>query len=385
MGSEVSRSDETKRRSCFATGSPSGAWAGGASCAEGALTPRSHRGDSQADLRLVETRAGLPPSVGPQSVSVVLTNACNLRCLTCWSYSPLRKELPMAQWRRKRLERGLLGPLFGELAQLGTERVIFTGGGDPLAHPEFLAIAGEAKAAGLKVTLISNLTLVREQEAFLALRLNTILANFSCADPETYVAFHPGRSESDFETLLALLAQVVAAGTQLKLVFVVCHVNCHVLGKALVLAKALGAAVQFKLMSATEETASLVLSEQQRQHLVEQRPELEAIGASANLGAFYTELSGAAPDRFPIEQVGCSAGHWYARIDGDANVRFCCNPTSELTLGNLHQASFTQLWQGERWQALRARLASSDFLPGCERCGKFDLNLRLAERLRVLQ
>lgn len=335
--------------------------------------------------RLAETRLGARPSKGPQSVSVVLTNACNLRCLTCWSYSPLRKDLPMVDWQRKRLERGLLAPLFSELATLGTERVIFTGGGDPLAHPEFLAIAGDAKAAGLKVTLISNLTLVRDRGAFLSLKLDTVLANFSCADPETYVAFHPGRTEADFARLLALLEAVVQVGTQLKLVFVVCAVNCNVLAQALTLAKALGAAVQFKLMSATEETVSLVLSESQRAALLAQREALEAIGADANLAAFYTELSGEAPDRFPIETVGCYAGHWYARVDGEASVRFCCNPNAELTVGSLHRSSFTELWGGDRWQSLRARLAQGDFLPGCERCGKFDLNLRIARRLRVLQ
>jgi MoaA/NifB/PqqE/SkfB family radical SAM enzyme len=331
--------------------------------------------------RLHETRLNLLPTQGPQSVSVVLTNACNLRCLTCWSYSPLRKELPMADWRRKRLGRELLTPFFAELAAIGTERVIFTGGGDPLAHPECLEVFADARRAGLKVTLISNLTLVRDRAAFLALRLNTALANFSCADPETYVAFHPGRTEADFHALLALLREVVAAGTQLKLVFVVCAVNCHVLEKALRLAQELGASVQFKLMSATEETQSLVLSEPQRQALFAQRPQLESIGANANLEAFYAELSGSAPDRFPIDEVGCFAGHWYARVDGDANVRFCCNPNSALTLGNLHEHSFTELWRSESWQANRTRLRSGEFLPGCERCGKFDLNLSVRKRL----
>ncbi|WP_395091567.1 radical SAM protein [Armatimonas sp.] len=332
--------------------------------------------------RLNETRLNLLPTLGPQSVSVVLTNACNLRCLTCWSYSPLRKELPRADWRRKRLGRELLQPLFSELAALGTERVIFTGGGDPLAHPECLEVFADARQAGLKVTLISNLTLVRDREAFLALKLNTILANFSCADPETYVAFHPGRSETDFHTLIALLREVVAAGTQLKLVFVVCAVNCHVLDKALTLATTLGASVQFKLMSAIEETVSLVLSEAQRAALFAERAHLESLGASANLEAFYTELSGTAPDRFPIDEVGCFAGHWYARVDGDANVRFCCNPNSELTLGNLNESSFTDLWRSQEWHALRTRLRSSDFLPGCERCGKFDLNLKVKGLIR---
>ena len=331
--------------------------------------------------REVETRLNLLPTLGPQSVSVVLTNACNLRCLTCWSYSPLRKELPMADWRRKRLGRELLAPLFAELAALGTERVIFTGGGDPLAHPEALEVFADARSAGLKVTLISNLTLVRDRAAFLALRLNTILANFSCADPETYVAFHPGRSEADFHTLIALLREVVASGTQLKLVFVVCTVNYHVLEKALLLAKELGASVQFKLMSAIDETQSLVLTEAQRDTLFAQRAHLESLGATANLDTFFTELSGSAPDRFPIEEVGCFAGHWYARVDGDANVRFCCNPNSALTLGNLHTATFTDLWRSQAWQTLRTRLHSGDFLPGCERCGKFDLNLKVRGNL----
>lgn len=334
------------------------------------------------DGRLDETRRNALPTLGPQSVSVVLTNACNLRCLTCWSYSPLRKELPMADWRRKRLNRETLQPLFAELAARGTERVIFTGGGDPLAHPEALEIFGDAKRAGLKVTLISNLTLVRERERFLALRLDTVLANFSCADPQTYVAFHPGRSEDDFHRLVELLREVRGAGTQLKLVFVVCTVNCHVLEKALRLANELDASVQFKLMSATEETAALVLTEAQREALFIQRPHLERVGASANLEAFYTELSGSAPDRFPIEAVGCFAGHWYARVDADARVRFCCNPDESLTVGSLAESTFTELWRSKSWQGLRERLRAGEFLPGCERCGKFELNLSLSRLVR---
>ena len=165
----------------------------------------------------------------------------------------------------------------------------------------------------------------------------------------------------------------------------VCAVNCHVLGKALTLAKTLGASVQFKLMSAIDETQSLVLSEAQRDGLFAERAQLESIGASANLDTFYTELSGSAPDRFPIDEVGCFAGHWYARVDGDANVRFCCNPNSELTLGNLHETSFTDLWRSQAWHALRTRLRSGDFLPGCERCGKFDLNVQTRRRLEQSQ
>ena len=335
--------------------------------------------------RLDAARDGLPPVVGPQSVSVALTNACNLNCVTCWSYSPLRAERPALEWVRRRLDRPLLAGLFDDLASLQTERVIFTGGGDPLAHPDFLHIARDAKAAGLKVTLISNLTLARDRDALVGTGIDTVLANFSCADAETYAAFHPNRAASDFDRLLDTLHALAASGTELKLVFVVCGVNAHVLPQLVEVASGLGASVQLKLMSATAETRPLVVTHEQRTALFAGRDELAekaaALGVAVNLDAFFAALSGAAPDRFPIERVGCWAGHFYARIDARGDIRYCCNPASELRVGSLREHRFADLWHGAAWQTLRERLRAGAFAPGCDRCGKFDLNARLAARL----
>ncbi len=331
---------------------------------------------------------GQLPAVGPQSVSVVLTNACNLNCITCWSYSPLRQVRPAPEWTRQRLERELLRSLFEELAELRTERVIFTGGGDPLAHPEFTGIAADALAAGLKVTLISNLTLLRDRPSILRLGLNTVQANFSCADPATYVAFHPNRTEADYHRLLETLRAIAVSPTELKLVFVVCAVNAHVMEQLLDHAAELGASVQLKLMGAMPETRSLVISEAQRTALVGQREALirqaERAGTRTNLDAFYAALSGETPEAFPIGEVGCHAGHYYARVDARGNVRFCCNAAPELRVGSLHEESFTALWCSDRWQQLRRRLGEGGFLPGCEQCGKWDLNVRVHGQLVAL-
>lgn len=339
----------------------------------------------RGEVRLAQAREGVRPLLGPQSVSVVLTNACNLNCITCWSYSPLRLERPSVDWTRRRLDRELLQTLFVDLADLRVERVIFTGGGDPLAHPEFLGIARDAKDAGLKVTLISNLTLLRERNAFLALKLDTIQANFSCADAETYVAFHPNRTAADYERLLETLRAVSAGGSGLKLVFVVCRTNVHVLGRLLEIAAELQASVQLKLMSAAPDTRSLLLTAAQREQVLASRPVLfaraEALGVHVNLDVFFASLGGQTVESFPIESVGCYAGHYYARIDAQGAVRYCCNPVSELTVGNLHDESFAELWGSERWQALREQLHAARYFPGCDRCGKFDLNVRIAHQL----
>lgn len=344
------------------------------------------RTQRRGEVRLAQAREGVRPLLGPQSVSVVLTNACNLNCITCWSYSPLRQERPSVEWTRRRLDREVLQALFADLAELRVERVIFTGGGDPLAHPEFLGIARDAKDAGLKVTLISNLTLLRERSTFLALKLDTIQANFSCADAETYVAFHPNRRASDYERLLETLRAVSASGSSLKLVFVVCRTNVHVLERLLEIAAELQASVQLKLMSAAPDTRSLLLSDAQREEVLASRPALfaraETLGVRVNLDVFFAALGGETVESFPIEAVGCYAGHYYARIDAQGAVRYCCNPVSELTVGNLHDKSFAELWWSERWQALRQQLHAGRYLPGCDRCGKFDLNVRIATEIR---
>jgi len=358
----------------------------GAAQAEVAEAPAG-RAQRRAEVRLQRAREGASPVVGPQSVSVVLTNACNLNCVTCWSYSPLLSARPSVDWARRRLERPLLLRLFAGLRGLHTERVIFTGGGDPLAHPEFLAIAGDATDQGLKVTLISNLTLVRDLPAFLALRLHTVQANFSSADAETYAAFHPNRKPSDYDRLLETLRAVREAGTELKLVFVVCTLNAHVLPELIDAAAELGASVQLKLMSALPDTRSLLITEPQRAALLTTWPGLvrraEQLGVRMNQ-EFRTALSGQSPECFPIERVGCWAGHYYARVDARGDVRYCCNPAAELRIGSLHDASFEELWWSDRWQDLRKQLREGRFVAGCERCGKFDLNVRVAIQAAAL-
>jgi MoaA/NifB/PqqE/SkfB family radical SAM enzyme len=338
-------------------------------------------------LRLREAANGCAtPTFGPQSVGIVLTNACNLTCVSCWSFSPLRPDRPATSWMRQRLTRAQLQPLFGELRALQTERVIFTGGGEPLVHAEALDIFADAKEAGLRVTLISNLTLAADPQRLVNLGIDTVMANFSCGDPASYVAFHPDRTEADYHRVVDTIGALVAAGTEVKLVFVVCRANVAAVPAVLDLAAGWNVRVQFKLISTTEHTASLQLTNEERANLLARRAQLDLHPARSNLPVLWAELTGApstteTPNRFPIESVGCHAGTHYARITAAGDVLFCCNQHPDLAIGSLHDDSFTELWRSDRWAAVRRRLARNEYLPGCGQCGKFDLNTRVAAEL----
>ncbi len=337
--------------------------------------------------RLQEVRENLQPTIGPESIGIALTNACNLNCVTCWTYSPLRKERPALEWMRRRLTRSMLKKLFAEVSDLQTSRVILTGGGDPLAHPEVYDIIADAKSQGLKVTLISNLTLAREPERLAAVGVDTLLANFSCGDAESYVAFHPNRSAADFPRLVTLLERMIDGGTQVKLVFVICAINIDAVPRVIDIAAMLGASVQFKVMSATEDTRSLALTEAMRCELLAETDALfaraTALGVSVNAGTLFAELSGTTPTDFPIVETGCYAGHYYARVTANGDVFYCCNQHPMLRIGSLQEQTFTELWQSDRWQAVRTRLYAGEFVPGCGQCGKFDLNLKIRRQLQM--
>jgi hypothetical protein len=74
-------------------------------------------------------------------------------------------------------------------------------------------------------------------------------------------------------------------------------------------------------------------------------------------------------------------GHVYSRVLVDGTVLYCCN--TEVVVGSLAEARFSQLWRGPRWEAWRARMRAGDYLPSCAQCGKLNQNVKIARQLRA--
>jgi MoaA/NifB/PqqE/SkfB family radical SAM enzyme len=91
----------------------------------------------------------------PLAASLELTYRCNWRCVFC--YNPRHHD-----------RRGLSGPewmgVLDGLRQLGTLYVALTGG-EPLAHPEFLAIARGARERAFALRILTNGALVTDRLA----------------------------------------------------------------------------------------------------------------------------------------------------------------------------------------------------------------------------
>lgn len=94
----------------------------------------------------------------PLSVSIELTERCNLRCVHCYINRPagdagaLSHELDLASWER----------ILDQVAQAGTLWLLYTGG-DPLLRRDFQELFMAAKRRGFLVTLFTNGTLLDEE------------------------------------------------------------------------------------------------------------------------------------------------------------------------------------------------------------------------------
>ncbi len=106
------------------------------------------------------------PERFPLACQWELTCRCNLHCVMCYTDcfnrpDRIRQELSTDEILR----------ILHELADAGTVELCLTGG-EPLARPDFFVIYEEAVRLGFLLTVFSNGTLIREEEAdrFAALR-----------------------------------------------------------------------------------------------------------------------------------------------------------------------------------------------------------------------
>lgn len=100
----------------------------------------------------------------PNTVTLAITNRCNLNCRHCWPESLSDADAPSAD--ADALKRLILG-----FRKLGAETLVLTGG-EPLLHPHWHAILSDAAALGFdSIILQTNAMLIGENEIMLLSRL----------------------------------------------------------------------------------------------------------------------------------------------------------------------------------------------------------------------
>jgi len=174
---------------------------------------------------------------GPFHVELQPSDRCNLRCFFCSTKSFRRDD---------ELDFATLSSLVDEMAELGTRSVGIAGGGEPLAHPDSVALLDRIHARGLRVSNVTtNGTFLHGPIAEAILETcDEVVVSLNAADGATYAEMM-GSNAPTFRRVAAnveaLLASRRGRTPQLLVQFLVYKGNYTSIPAMFELARSLGA------------------------------------------------------------------------------------------------------------------------------------------------
>jgi MoaA/NifB/PqqE/SkfB family radical SAM enzyme len=350
--------------------------------------------------------------VGPGTVQIDLTDACEQSCAVCWLHAPTLPE----RTRSTSLPWPLLERLLDELESLGTREIYFAGGGEPLLHPQaWHALEGTLRR-GMTASLHTSFARVDEAgvRRLLELGVHHLTVSLWAASKEVYAATHPGTDPETFDRVTERLVELnrrKADRPTTKLYHVLTGANADELGAMLAFAGELGCdavevAVADLIPGATEHLgitaaqagAAIEALEPWLRRAAWRRPRL--LGGGAIRSRLEAVAAGCAPDGRLVHALPCFAGWTYARVLADGRV-IPCLKAHRAPSGSLHEQSFAAIWAGAKQRAFRRRARevqkrdpwfaqigngpAGDGGCGCERgCDNLADNVATGQRLRSL-
>jgi len=305
-------------------------------------------------------------------VTLYLSERCNSRCISCDYWRHGRQDLDAATVRA----------LLPQLASLGTETVLLSGG-EPLVHPQWLQIAELLRGAGLRLWLLtSGLSLAKHARAAAQL-FDSVTVSLDGTDAATYAAI---RGLDAFENVCSGIRAAATAGAAVGVRVTVQRRNFRQLPRFVTLTGELGARqVSFLAVDVANPHAfarrdgaltDLALTPAEV-------PELEQIVAGLERGSaalFRTRFIAESPRRLrhlvryfaavcgagAYPPVRCNAPEFSAVIDAHGQVSPCFfirGPAeAQLARGGLAQAL------GSRAARLQREQIRAGAAPECRTC-----------------
>ena len=293
---------------------------------------------------------------------VDVTERCNLNCIHCRRHSPLADgssgepggvDFPL----------DLFLALCREAKAWGVRKMILIGEGEPLLHPRLVEMVAAAKAAGCRVNLLTNGTLLnlRLAEEFIKAGLDELRVSLWASNEEEYSLLHPGVRPEMFQRALEGVRSVATAKRARKspVPWVVVHrpIDPRFFRRiegTLDLARQLGGdAVSFSpvkpLLPRDLETLLTHDEEQELAGLLPRiRRKAQAAGLADNTAELLWRLN---IGRAVWEKQPCYIGWIDIRIRVNGDVVPC--DTCTWVMGNIHRSSIRDIWNSPAYRDFR--------------------------------
>ncbi len=316
-----------------------------------------------------------------------MTNRCNLNCKHCYisaedRHYPNELTTPEAE------------AFIDDLASLQVPVLLFTGG-EPLLRKDIFALGRRAFDKGLRPVISSNGTLITPERARQIKDAGFQYVGISLdGAPETHNEFR-GRSTA-FEQTLRGIRNCLEAGIKAGVRFTINKYNQDDLPEILDIVEKEGIPrfCMYHLVYAGRgrEMADMDQTKEEKrrtmEYLVEKTLELHHKGVEVEILTTDNHADGiyllnyikeTQPERAGevMELLrmhgGCSAGVKAANVDPQGNVH-PCQFWSHVTLGNVRERKFSEIWTSNQHELLAKLRAKGDHVEGkCGRCRYVDV------------
>lgn len=329
---------------------------------------------SKGDLILAGIKSARKAFIGPEQVVIDLTNHCNQKCIGCWLYSPLLKVKPDKEVLRQELGFESAKDLISSLAELGTKRIRFTGGGEPFMHPEIMKLIEYGKSKGLICCITTNFTLLNKDriEDLIRLGVDELAISLWASNQDTYQKTHPDSPYGVFGEIkenLIFLSGKKKDKPLVTLCNVICNLNYLELEEMFKFALEMKVeGVYFTLVDTLEGTESLLLSKEQKEIVLQQAEEIKRIWRNLPqenrikldyFDGFVLRLkeddsSSGNYDGNRIDKIPCYAGWIFTRVLADGSIAPCCRGVNKK-MGNINGMDFKDIWINSKYTEFRSK------------------------------
>lgn len=340
----------------------------------------------------------------PETISLLLTYRCNLHCQMCgqWGERGSLKSLPSAVTKRY-LELPLIEMLIKEVRSFHPTITLF--GGEPLLHPQWAEVVALVKGAGLRCNMISNgILLKRRAEQAVRLGLDEIIFSLD-GRAEVHDRIRGGkgvfrRALEGFQHLERVKKKYGKKKPTVNVNTVIWEENQGILQEVTEQAARFGAQTitfhhlifadqktfdeteritQVALGFGSPDWAGFIKDELPRidpEWIIEQKRQIErekcVVPAffypnftADEIRAYYGSFS-FLPSSY---KQRCLSPWMVAYVLPDGSVKPCLS--LGYAMGDLHKASFKEIWNGERAVKFRRLLKQRRYFPVCLRCTEF--------------
>ena len=278
----------------------------------------------------------------PISCEVDVSNYCNHSCIWCINGKFRKREKTM--WEKDKLL-----DVFNQLSEAGVKSVTFTGGGEPLIHPDISLFLRFVRERGMQTAIVTNGGLLDKDKAQAIMdTCEFIRFSLDAGEEKTYSRVHRATRNTIKDILfwISYLREKTSMNFVIGVAYIVHPYNYQEIETAAMLSREAGASyIQIRpVFMRGMKLATRILNEVNKQVYAAMKLQNEFFKVIPRL------------DRFrEIESIGrnydeCLGHNLLGVIAANGKMYICCQlrGNEKYCMGDLYKHTFKQIWNSEK-------------------------------------